>query len=98
MSRFALQWLVPAGADRFTHVMLLDKDLPAPYASETGHGVDKFHALLNLWETLIESHGLPEAIDHVAVEYTRGTGRAPKKSTDTSRVGVSVPPKRAARS
>jgi hypothetical protein len=48
MSRFALQWLVPACADRFTHVMLLDKDRPAPYASETGHGVDKVQALLNL--------------------------------------------------
>ena len=89
MSRFALQWLVPAGADRFTHVMLLDKDRPAPYVSEAGHGVDKFHALLNLWETLIESDALPEAIDYVAVEYTRRTGGAPKKSTDTPRVGVS---------
>ena len=48
MSRFALQWLVPAGADRFTHVMLLDKDRPAPYASEAGHGVDKFTRLAQL--------------------------------------------------
>jgi hypothetical protein len=54
MSRFALQWLVPAGADRFTHVMLLDKDRPAPYVSEAGHRADKVHALLSLWETLIE--------------------------------------------
>ena len=92
MSRFALQWLVPASADRFTHVMLLDKDRPAPYASEAGHGADKFHALLNLWETLIESHALPEAIDYVAVEYSRRTGGAPKKSTGTPRLGVSVPP------
>jgi len=98
MSRFALQWLVPASADRFTHVILLDKDRPAPYASEAGHGVDKFHALLNLWETLIESDALPEAIDYVAVEYIRRTGGAPKKSTGTPRLGVSVPPNRTARS
>jgi hypothetical protein len=94
MSRFALQWLVPAGAGRFTHVMLLDKDLPAPYAAEAGHGVDKVQALLNLWGTLIESDALPEAIDYVAAEYARRTGEAPKKSTDTPRLGVSVTDKR----
>jgi hypothetical protein len=88
MSRFALQWLVPAGADRFTHVMLLDMDRPAPYVSEAGHGADKVHALLSLWETLIESHALPDAIDYVAVEYTRRTGGAPKKSTATPRLGL----------
>jgi len=88
MSRFALQWLVPAGAGRFTHVMLLDKDRPAPYVSEAGHGDDKGHALLNLWETLIDSHALPEAIDYVAVEYTRRTGGPPKKSTGTPRLGL----------
>ena len=69
--------------------MLLDKDRPAPYVSEAGHGADKGHALLNLWETLIDSHALPEAIDYVAVEYTRRTGGAPKKSTD-------IPPLRVA--
>jgi hypothetical protein len=82
MSRFALQWLVPACADRFTHVMLLDKDRPAPYVSEAGHGVDRARALFNLWTTLVESDAVPDVIDFVAVEYTRRTGERPKKSTD----------------
>jgi hypothetical protein len=38
--------------------------------------------------TLIESHALPDAIDYVAVEYTRRTGGAPKKSTATPRLGL----------
>ena len=81
MNRFALQWLAPAYADRFTHVMLLDKERPAPYALEVGHGGDRLQALLNLWETLIGRDASPEAIDYVAIEYTRRTGEAPKKST-----------------
>jgi len=87
MNRFALQWLVPVHADRFIHVMLLDKDRPAPYASDAGHGVDRMHALLNLWETLVASAAAAELIDYVAFEYTRHTGEAPKKSTDHPRWG-----------
>jgi hypothetical protein len=82
MARFALQWLVPGESDRLTHVMLLDRERPAPYVSAVGHGADKVHALLNLWRTLIENHALPEAIDHVAVAYTSRTGRAPGKSSN----------------
>lgn len=82
MSRFALQWLVPAQAERLTHVMLLDKDRPAPYVVAAGHGADKAQALLNLWSTLIETDALPEVIDYVAVEYTRRTGRAPGNAAD----------------
>jgi hypothetical protein len=78
--------------------MLLDRDRPAPYASGTGHGVDKVQALLNLWETLIESDALPEAIDYVAVEYTRRTGRAPKKSPTDAARSAAVPANRSARS
>jgi hypothetical protein len=81
MNRFALQWLVPVDADRYTHVMLLDKDRPAPYVSDAGHGIDRMHALLNLWETLVASAAAAEVIDYVAVEYTRRTGEAPKEST-----------------
>ncbi len=80
MSRFALQWLVPARADRFTHVMVLDRERPAPYLADAGHGVDKARALLNLWETLVESGAAAETIDFVAVAYMRRTGDAPKKS------------------
>jgi len=80
MNRFALQWLVPVDANRYTHVMLLDKDRPAPYVSDAGHGVDRARALLNLWETLVESAATAETIDFVAVEYMRRTGEVPKKS------------------
>jgi hypothetical protein len=82
MSRFALQWLVPAEAERLTHIMLLDKDRPAPYVVAAGHGADKVEALLNLRVTLIENHAFPEAIDYVAVAYTRRTGKAPGKAAD----------------
>jgi hypothetical protein len=82
MSRFALQWLLPAEGERLTHVMLLDKDRPAPYVVAAGHGADKVEALLNLRVTLIESHALPQAIDYVTVAYTRRTGKAPEKATD----------------
>jgi hypothetical protein len=81
MNRFALQWLVPARADRFTHVMVLDRDRPAPYVSDAGHGADRARALLNLWETLVESDAAAaETIDFVAVEYMRRTGAMPRKS------------------
>jgi len=80
MNRFALQWLVPARADRFTHVLVLDRDRPAPYVSDAGHGADRARALLNLWETLVESDAAAETIDFVAVEYKRRTGEVPKKS------------------
>jgi hypothetical protein len=82
MSRFAVEWLVPGEPDRLTHVMLLDKERPAPYTLAVGHGPDKVHALLNLWRTLVESDAVAEAIDYVAVEYTRRTGKAPGDSTD----------------
>jgi hypothetical protein len=81
MNRFALQWLVPVEADRYTHVMLLDKDRPAPYVSDAGHGVGRTDALLNLWETLVASAAATDVIDYVTVEYTRRTGEAPKKSS-----------------
>ena len=82
MSRFALQWLVPARADRFTHVMVLDRERPAPYLSDAGHGVDRMDALFNLWETLVESDAAAETIDFVAVAYMRRTGEIPDKSRD----------------
>jgi hypothetical protein len=81
MSRFAVEWLVPGQPDRLTHVMLLDRERPAPYILAAGHGADKVHALLNLWETLKESEAVAEAIDYVAVEYTRRTGTLPGEST-----------------
>ena len=68
MSRFAVEWLVPNGPDRLTHVMLLDRERPAPYTVAVGNGADKMHALLNLWETLIESNAAAEAIHYVAAE------------------------------
>jgi hypothetical protein len=81
MNRFALQWWVPVHPDRFTHVMLLDKDRPAPYVSDVGHGVGRTDALLNLWETLIASAAAADVVDFVTVAYTRRTGEAPKKSS-----------------
>jgi hypothetical protein len=82
MSRFALQWLVPRQSERLTHVMLLDRERPAPYTLCAGHGADKAHALLNLWRTLKESDAIAEAVDYVAVEYTHRTGQAPGDPTD----------------
>ena len=84
MSRFTLQWLMPADTERLTHVMLLDKDRPAPYVVAAGHGAGKVEALLNLRTTLIEDHALPEAIDFVAVAYTRRSGKAPVRQSDES--------------
>lgn len=80
-SRFAVEWLVPGRPDRLTHVTLLDRERPAPYVLAVGHGADKVRALLNLWQTLKESDAVAEAIDYVAVEYTRRTGKAPGNST-----------------
>jgi phosphoenolpyruvate carboxylase len=80
MSRFALQWLVPREPDRLTHVMLLDRERPAPYALAVGHGADNAQALLNLWQTLVETEALPQAIDYVAAAYTHRTGKPPAKS------------------
>jgi hypothetical protein len=77
MTRFALQWLVPRQAARLTHVMLLDRARPAPFTLAAGHGADKLHALLNLWETLVQDGESAEAIDYVAVEYTRRSGTVP---------------------
>ena len=79
MSRFTLQWLVPGQPDRLTHVMLLDGELPAPYALAVGYGADRAHALLTLWRTLKESDAPLEAIDYVAVEYTGLTGTLPER-------------------
>ncbi len=62
--------------------MLLDRERPAPYVLAVGHGADKLRALLNLWSTLKESAATAEAIDYVAVEYTRRSGPAPETSTD----------------
>jgi len=67
--------------------MLLDKNRPAPYVSDAGHGVDRMDALLNLWETLVARAAAADVIDYVAVEYTRRTGEAPTKSAGTPRLG-----------
>jgi hypothetical protein len=77
MSRFALQWLLPDQCDRLTHVMLLDRERPAPSLLAVSHGVDRENALLTLLGTLIEKDAVSEAIDFVTVEYTRHTGKAP---------------------
>ena len=76
MSRYALQWLVPREPDRQTHAMLLDRERPAPSVLAVGHGVDKVHALLSLWQALIKDGESAEAIDYVAGEYTRRAGKA----------------------
>ena len=62
--------------------MLLDRERPAPYVVAVGHGVDKLRALRNLWSTLEESAAPAEAIDYVAVEYTRRSKPAPATSTN----------------
>jgi hypothetical protein len=80
MSRFAVEWLVPGQPDRLTHVMLLDRERPAPYVFAVGHGVDKVQALLNLWGTLKESDAVA-AIDYVAAEYARRAGTPPGHAT-----------------
>jgi len=65
----ALEWLVPRQPERLTHVMLLDRERPAPYTLAVGYGSDKVTALLTLWQTLDESDAAAEAIDYVAAEY-----------------------------
>jgi hypothetical protein len=82
MSRFAVEWLVPAKPDRLIHAMLLDRNRPAPYVYAVGHGADRVQALLNLWGGLKQNDAVAEAIDYVAAEYTRRTGRAPDNLTD----------------
>jgi hypothetical protein len=77
MTRFALQWLLPDQCERLTHVILLDRERPAPYVLAVGHGVDNAKALLNLWRTLNKKGAVSEAIDYVTVEYTRRTDKAP---------------------
>ena len=77
MNRFALQWLLPDQCERLTHVILLDRERPAPYVLAVGHGVDKANALLNLWGTLNKKDAVSDAIDYVTVEYTRRAGKAP---------------------
>ena len=81
MSRFAIEWLVPVQGDRLTHVMLLDRERPAPFVFAVGHGADKVQALLNLLRTLKQNGAVAEAIDYVAAEYTRRTGQRPEEST-----------------
>ena len=81
VSRFALEWLVPNQPELFTHVMLLDKERPAPYVVTAGHGGDRLQALRNLWSTLIEHHAIAEAIDFVATEYARRSSEAARKSS-----------------
>ena len=78
MYRFSIEWLVSSEAGRLTHVMLLDRERPAPYILAVGHGPDKMHALLNLWRTLKEEDAAAEAIDYIAAEYVRRTGMAPE--------------------
>ena len=80
MGRFALQWLVPREADRQTHVMLLDRERPAPSVLAVGHGADKVYALLSLWRELIKDAESAEAIAYVADEYTRRAGTVPTTS------------------
>ena len=80
MRRLALQWLLPDQCDRLTHVVLLDRERPAPYVLAVGHGTDRDNALLKLRGTLIENDAASEAIDYVTGEYTRRTGKAPGES------------------
>ena len=80
MSRFALEWRVPGQPDRLTHVMLLDRERAAPFVVAVGYGADKAHALLSLWGMLIKEAESGEAIEYVAVEYTRRTGKVPGTS------------------
>lgn len=82
MSRFAVEWLVPAQRDRLIHVMLLDRDRPAPYVFAVGHGADKVQALLNLWAGLKQNDAAASAMGYVAAEYQRRTGSVPGESTD----------------
>jgi hypothetical protein len=81
MGRFAVEWLVPVQPDRLIHVMLLDRERPAPFVFAVGHGADKVQALLNLWGTLKQHDAVEEAIDYVAAEYARRTGPPSEKST-----------------
>jgi hypothetical protein len=77
MSRFALEWLVPGRPDRLTHVMLLDRERPAPFVVAVGYGADRVHALLSLWRTLINDDESAEAIEYVADECAHRAGTLP---------------------
>jgi len=79
MSRFALEWIVPSLPDRLTHVMLLDRERPAPFVVAVGNGADKPHALLSLWRTLIKDAESAEAIEYVADECTRRACTVPQR-------------------
>ena len=80
MNRFALQWLLPDQCERLTHVILLDRERPAPYVLAVGRGVDNADALFNLWGTLNKKNAVSEAIDYVTVQYTHRTGKPPGQS------------------
>ena len=80
LNRFALQWLLPDQCERLTHVILLDRERPAPCVVAVGRGVDKANALVNLLGTLNKKDAVSEAIDYVTVESTRRTGKAPGES------------------
>ncbi len=80
MSRFALEWLVPGQPDRLTHVMLLDRERPAPFIVAAGHGAGKALALLSLWRTLVKGAESADAVKYIADEYTRRAGTAPTAS------------------
>jgi hypothetical protein len=81
IDRFAFEWLVPVRSDRLTHVMMLDRERPAPFVFEVGHGADKVQALLSLWRSLKQHDAVDEAIDYVAAEYTRRTNTPSNQST-----------------
>ena len=78
MGRYALQWLVPREPDRQTHVMLLDRERPAPSVLAVGYGADKVQALLSLWGAIVTDGESAEAIAYVADEYTRRAGTVPQ--------------------
>jgi hypothetical protein len=79
--RFTFKWIAPTEPALMTHVLLLDRERPAPHVLAVAHGADEAHALLQLWMTLIDDHEPEEAIDYVAAAYTRHTGKAPERST-----------------
>ena len=82
--RFGLEWLVPGQPDRLTHVMLLDRERPAPFVVAVGNGADRPHALLSLWRTLIKDGESAEAIEYVADECTRRAGTVPQHRDEDS--------------
>ena len=81
---------MPADSDRQTHVMLLDRERPAPYVFAAGHGADKAYALLNLLTALEETEAIPEAIEFIAAEYRRRTDLPANLDALTTAVGISI--------